>query len=123
MRRSAASETEANASPGGVISAFCEPEQTTSIPHASVSSGTAPRLEIASTTTSAPASFATAASARTSATTPVEVSECVRYTTFAGRSASRAASSSADGTSPHSYASASTSAPYALAIDCQRSPK
>ena len=44
--------------PGGVISAFCEPEATTSIPHASGSSGTAPRLETASTTTSAPAAFA-----------------------------------------------------------------
>ena len=47
--------------PGGVISAFCEPETTTSMPHASVSTGTAPRLETASTTTSAPPSFATSA--------------------------------------------------------------
>jgi aspartate aminotransferase-like enzyme len=45
---------------------------------AAVSSGSAPRLEIASTATSAPACFATAASAWTSATTPVEVSEWVR---------------------------------------------
>ena len=44
----------ATASPGGVISAFCEPEQTTSTPQASISSGTAPRLETASTTTCAP---------------------------------------------------------------------
>ena len=42
--------------PDGVISAFCEPVTTTSSPHASVSSGTAPRLETASTTMSAPAS-------------------------------------------------------------------
>jgi hypothetical protein len=60
---SAAGETDVNASPGGHISAFWEPETTTSIPHASVSSGTAPSEEIASTTTSAPASRATAASA------------------------------------------------------------
>ena len=36
--------------PGGHISAFCEPERTTSMPQASVSSGTAPSDEIASTT-------------------------------------------------------------------------
>ena len=64
-------------SPGGLISAFCDPVTTASSDHASVSHGIAPRLEIASTATSAPASFATAASARTSATTPVEVSDCV----------------------------------------------
>ena len=56
---------------------------TTSMAHSSVSSGTAPRLEIASTTESAPASCAAAASARTSATTPVEVSEWVRNTALA----------------------------------------
>ena len=67
-------ETDTIARPGGVISAFCEPVVTTSIPHSSVSSGTAPRLEIASTTDSAPASRAAAASASTSLTTPVEVS-------------------------------------------------
>ena len=61
MRSTAAGETAAVARPGGAISAFCEPETTTSRPHSSISSGTAPRLETASTTTSAPASFATAA--------------------------------------------------------------
>jgi hypothetical protein len=60
------------------MSAFCEPETTTSIPHASVSSGTAPSDETPSTTTRAPASFATAASVCTSATTPVDVSEWTR---------------------------------------------
>ena len=96
---------------------------TTSTPHSSVSSGTAPRLEIASTTAIAPASFAAAASARTSATTPVDVSECVSSTTRDSRSASREARSSANGISPHSYASRSTSHPYAPAIAAQRSPK
>ena len=38
------------------MSAFCEPVTTTSAPQASVSSGTAPRLETASTIESAPAS-------------------------------------------------------------------
>ena len=86
--------------PGGVISAFCEPETTTSSPHASVSQGTAPRLETASTTTSAPPSFAAAASAWMSATTPVEVSECTTQTAFASRSRSRARTSSGSGVSP-----------------------
>ena len=51
---------------------------TTSIPHASVSSGTAPSDEIASTTSvaSPTASF----SPRTSETTPVEVSDCWQST-------------------------------------------
>ncbi len=55
--------------------AFCDPVTTTSIPHASVSSGTAPRLEIASTTEMTPASLHAAARAWMSETTPVEVSE------------------------------------------------
>ena len=66
----------ANASPGGVIRAFCEPVTTTSMPQASVSSGTAPRLEIASTTEITPASLQAATSDWMSETTPVEVSEC-----------------------------------------------
>ena len=65
------------------MSAFCEPETTESSPHSSVSQGTAPRLEIASTAMSAPASFAAAARARTSQTTPVEVSDCVTSTALA----------------------------------------
>ena len=105
------------------MSAFCEPETTTSRPQASVSHGTAPRLETASTTTSAPASFATAAIACTSATTPVDVSDCTTQTAFASRSASRARTSSGSGVSPHAYRSSSTSAPYAFVIAIQRSPK
>ena len=85
------------------MSAFCEPETTASSPHASVSSGIAPRLETASTATSAPASLATAASDSTSATTPVEVSECVSRTSFTPPTRSSwTARSSADGVSPHS---------------------
>src|SRR3954467_4803427 len=45
------------------MSAFCEPETTTSRSQASASQGRAPRLETASTTTSAPASLAAAAGA------------------------------------------------------------
>ena len=45
----ARSETEANASPGGHISDFCEPATTTSTPHSSCGRSTAPRPETAST--------------------------------------------------------------------------
>ena len=84
----ARAEIDAKARPGGVIRAFCDPVTTTSIPHASVSSGTAPRLEIASTTEIAPASLQAAASDRMSETTPVEVSECTMKATAAPLSAS-----------------------------------
>ena len=81
-RSSARSETEANASPGGVMSAFCEPATTTSMPHSSCSQPrVAPRPETASTTSSAPWRRATSASARTSCTIPVEVSDSVANTT------------------------------------------
>jgi hypothetical protein len=76
---------------------------TTSRPQLSVSSGTAARLEIASTAISASAPYKRSAIAWTSATTPVEVSECVRNTALAPPdSSSLAATSSALGVSPHS---------------------
>ena len=85
------------------MSAFCEPETAASIPQVAVSSGTAPRLETASTTLSAPASPAAAASAWTSATTPVDVSEWVSRTAEAPPSSRRrAARSAAEGISPKS---------------------
>ena len=49
-----------NAMPGLADSAFCDPPTATSIPQASNAKGTAPRLETTSTTTSTPASRATA---------------------------------------------------------------
>ncbi len=58
-----------------------------------------------------------------SATTPVDVSDCVSSTTLAGRCSSAAARSSAEGVSPQSYATASTAQPYSPAIAVQRSPK
>src|SRR6266511_5196185 len=116
----AAGDTDAKATPGGHISAFCEPETTTSIPHASVSRGTAPRLDTPSTTTSAPASFATAVSAWTSHTTPVEVSECVRYTTRTSPASSSAERrSSGSGVSPQSSRPCTRSAPNAWTIPAQ----
>ena len=106
------------------MSAFCEPATTTSSPHAAVSTGTAPRLETASTTTSAPASLATRASASTSATTPVLVSECTRYTAFTvPLRSSSAASASGEGASPQGSRRWTSSAPYAATISAQRSPK
>ena len=82
------------------MSAFCDPERTTSTPQASVSSGTAPSDEIASTTRTA--SPTDALSDCTSLTTPVEVSECVQKTTCAPLSATAAPTSSGFGASPHS---------------------
>ena len=94
------------------MSAFCEPETTTSSPQASVSSGTAPRLEIASTTVSAPVGATRSAISRMSVTTPVEVSLCVRKTALTSpASASAAATSSALGVSPHSRRRGTTSQP------------
>ena len=92
------------ASPGGVISAFCEPDTTTSSPHASVSSGTAPRLEMASTTDErARVARAPRRAPATSATTPVDVSECVSKTAFAPpASASARRRRRRVGVSPHS---------------------
>ncbi len=97
QRRSA---TDAIARPGGHISAFCEPERTTSTDQASVSSGTAPSEETASTTSTA--SPTAALSAWTSATTPVEVSDWVQKTISAPLSATAEPTSSGSGISPHS---------------------
>ena len=99
-RSSTCAGTEAIASPGGHISAFCEPETTTSIPQASVSSGTAPSDEIASTTSRA--SPTASLTARTSETTPVDVSDCWQNTSSTPDSRTAAPTSSASGTSPQS---------------------
>ena len=82
------------------MSAFCEPVTTTSAPQASVSRGTAPRLETASTTERAPASPQTASNGSRSQTTPVEVSEWTRKTVPASLSARAARRSSGFGASP-----------------------
>ena len=59
------------------MSAFCEPAATTSTCQASCGQGIAPSPDTASTAMIAPAAWATSASACTSFTTPVEVSESV----------------------------------------------
>ena len=109
--------------PGDADSAFCEPPTATSIPHSSNANGTAPRLETTSTTTSAPASFATRASSRIGWITPVEVSECVSRTALTGCSAREAATSSGTILRPHSYSSVRTTRPCASASLDQRSEK
>src|SRR3954470_6436802 len=102
------------------MSAFCEPPMTTSIPQASVSSGTAPSEEIASTTTVA--SPTAALIACTSETTPVDVSDCVQRTTDAPLPATAAPISSGDGTSPHSKSILCASTPCCSQIAAQRPP-
>ena len=123
-RSSARSDTDANARPGGVISAFCEPVTTTSRPQASVSSGVAPSEEMASTTRQAERSRVSSAIACTSAVAPVDVSECTTNTAARSlRPFTRAATASGSGRLPHGERSTSTSARYASPIFTQRSPK
>jgi len=103
----ARSETEAKARPGGVISDFCEPAITTSTPHSSWGRSTAPRPEIASTARIVLWLRATSANARTSLTTPVDVSDWVVNRARTGRSRAPSASSTRSGFtfSPHSNSS------------------
>ena len=72
--RRALSETDANARPGGHMSAFWEPATTTSIPHSSWRSSAAPRPETASTARITSWRLQTSAIAWTSWTMPVLVS-------------------------------------------------
>ena len=99
--RRRAAETEANARPGGHISAFCEPATTTSIPHSSWRSSAAPRPETASTARITSWALQTSAIAWTSWTTPVRVSESVaKATSISGFSVSRRSNSAGSRRSP-----------------------
>ena len=83
------------------MSALWELVMTTSRPQASVSRGTAARLEMASTTVIASDPFRRSATERRSETTPVDVSECVTKTALAPPiSSSFSPTSSALGLSP-----------------------
>ena len=117
----ALSETDANARPGGHISAFCEPETTTSMPHSSVRSSTPPRLETASTTSAAPLGRTASAIARMSWTTPVDVSDWVTKATRQPAAASPTRAGSRR--SPHGCSTSTISALYAVTSFCHRSPK
>src|SRR3954466_2965992 len=106
------------------MSALCELVMTTSRPHASVSSGTAARLEIASTTTSASEPEIRSAIDCTSETTPYEVTECVRKTILAPSiSSSCAPTSSGLGDSPQPYRRCVSLQPYTSACMPTNSPK
>ena len=102
MASQARGDTEAKASPGVAEKAFCDPPTHTSTPHASPSYGTAPRLEMPSTTRSTPASFVARPIASTSWMTPVEVSLCCVSTALAGASSNAALTSSGRTARPHS---------------------
>ena len=111
-RSSAASVALAKLRPGGAISAFCEPATTTSTPHSSCGSGTAPSPETASTAISAPCRCAISVSSRMSFTTPVDVSEKVVNTSSTPSFSPSSRSSSAGSIlRPHSVSQWIVSAP------------
>ena len=122
LRSQAAGDTLAKESPGGVDIPFCEPETTTSSPQASVSIGTAPRLETASTASRQERARVSSPIRWMSATVAVEVSECTTTARRSVSSAMAAATVSGWGGRPHSHSSTCTSAPNARAIATQRSP-
>ena len=91
------SDAAASASPGGKANAFCDPVNTKSRFHVSVSTGE-PAMEVTASTRSSTSSnsFTTSAYPATSCNTPVDVSECTQVTASTGvrRSASRSISGS-----------------------------
>ena len=117
-----------NASPGGVISPFWQPATMTSTPHASISNGSQPNEQIASTISSAgwPAASIAARIAAMSLRTEVEVSlstvviALIRCPVSAASAASSRAGSTGE-VAPKS--SSSTSAPSASAMRAQPRPK
>ena len=122
LRSQAAGETLANESPGGVDMPFCEPETTTSSPQASVSMGTAPRLETASIASRQLRPRVRSPIAWMSVTVAVDVSECTTTASCSVSSAIASATTAGSGGRPHSHSSTVTSAPKARAIATQRSP-
>ena len=110
----ARSEAATMASPGADMNAFCEPVTTTSMPHASISNGTAPRPDTLSTRMSASgrSSRIAAASSGIGFMTPVDVSLWVSSTALTGGiERRRSRISSAAAAYPHSASSFVTSAP------------
>jgi len=102
--------------PGGTIHPFCDPVTTTSKSHSSVLTGTAPRLETASTKRSFPCRFTTRAISQREFITPVEVSLWTMRTAFTPGSLCKAYSTrSASTASPKCRDSRTTFAPYASA--------
>ena len=101
---------------------FCVPETTRSRPHASVSIGTAPRLETASIASRQLRPRESSPIFSMSVTVAVDVSECTTTASFSVSSAIASAMRAGSGRLPHSHSSAVTSAPKAFAIDTQRLP-
>ena len=93
------------------MSAFCDPATTTSTPQASVASSTPPRLDTASTTSTAPVGAVCAAIASMSCTTPVEVSDWVTNTAAVSASSAAAPIRAGSSRSPHSWATCTGSIP------------
>ena len=93
------------------MSAFCDPDTTTSTPQASVASSIPPRLETASTTRTAPVGATALAIASTSCTTPVDVSEWVTKTAAVPASAAAAAIRAGSSRSPHGCSTRTGSMP------------
>ncbi len=123
-RASAAALTATMATPGGAIQPFCEPVMRTSICQPSVSNGMQPAPLTESTASSLPRPLTTAAIAGRSLVTPVLVSLWVTKTVVtSGCSARMRSTSSGSIGSPGPTRNRSTSAPYAVAMSAQRSPK
>ena len=110
-----------NASPGGSISAFCEPVISTSMPHASMRTSVAPTAVMPSTTSRVSDARVSAAISRTGCSTVVEVSlACINTALVSGRRAS--ATASAETACPHSTLISCMSRPVAAQMFSQRSP-
>ncbi len=124
MRSHAASENAISDTPGIDDSPFWPPVITASMPHASISSGIVDSVHTASTTTSAPAAFASAAMSRRSRFhTVFDVSPCT-IVTISGRSrAIASAISSRLATARSATSSVATSAPTRVAISAIRALK
>ncbi len=105
------------------MSAFCDPATTTSTPQASVASSTPPRLDTASTTSTAPVGAVSRAMRSMSWTTPVEVSDWVTNTAAVSPSAAAAPIRAGSSRSPHACSTCTGSIPYARTSLSQRSPK
>jgi hypothetical protein len=103
MKRCARSDSARNARPGGIMNAFCEPEITTSSPHASIGRSYTPIAVIASTTIRRSSERRTiCAISRTGCRTAVLVSDACRKTALMSGFASSAAATSAGSTAwPH----------------------
>ena len=101
---------------------FCVPATTMSRPQASVSIGTAPRLETASIASRHVRPRESSAMRWMSETVAVEVSECTTTASVSDSSAMASATAAGSGGRPQTPSNFTTSAPKASAIAIQRLP-